>query len=460
MSNDPIPHPAEEVLREVENNLKNTTNPTKVSTSPLCNGFKPSEIFYDSQSGAYLVNVGEHYRRYTRKTPVKNGIQRYLDQTDYEQDIVKILETIEIDQAIDWSGSIAGFTRGTISIRGRRMLVMDEAKLAVAKNGACPLHLSIIEQAFPVKDALSIFISWVRDAVRAIRKHHHHPAPMLVMAGQRNAGKSLIAHITQESMGGRASNPMATWKGKTLWNDELLGAELLLIDDSEASTDPRARKAFGANFKESIYGGNIKIHTRGKTAMDMRPVWRVMICCNETPENLSVIPPLEEGIEDKVILLRVSAIKTPMPAQNVDEKKAFSQALKDELPAFLDYIESFETPAHLLDSRDGVTAWKDQELHESIRKISPEHQLESLISMSFKNGFLGISSGESKFMSAADVQSRLQDRDSPTANQARELLKYGPNCGRYLSSLRDSKSIYVTKSKTVDGICLYEISPH
>ena len=250
---------------------------------------------------------------------------------------------------------------------------------------------------------------------------------------------------------------MVTWKGKTIWNDELLGSELLLIDDSEASTDPRARKSFGANFKESIYGGNIKINTRGKTSVDMRPVWRVLVCCNETPENLSVIPPLEEGISDKVILLKVQPISTPMPAKTVEEKKNFSAALMAELPAFLDYIEHFHTPDHLADSRDGVIAYKDPILLEAINEISPEHKLETLLAMSLKSGDFDLSTGESKFYSSADVQSLLQHRDSPSHEQAKELLRFSSNCGRYLTLLSNSKCRFVKSSKKVNGITHYEI---
>jgi len=139
------------------------------------------------------------------------------------------------------------------------------------------------------------------------------------LAGPAGAGKSLIAHITRQALGGRSANPMTAWTGRLPWNDNLIAAELLLIDDSVASTDPRARKAFGAYFKEAIHAGNVTINTRRKTSFDLRPVWHVMVCCNETPENLSVIPPLEDGIEDKIILLKVAPIKTPMPACTVEE---------------------------------------------------------------------------------------------------------------------------------------------
>ena len=434
------------------------TNKKTLSTTPLKEGFDPSNTFYFSLNGSYIVDVGKHYRSYTRKTPVIAGIKRFIDLHRTNDELDEIMERIELDQAVDWQGSIAGYQRGLHDINGKSFLVMDEPVLIDSAEGVTPLLNSIISQAFPDGDARAVFLSWLRDGVLAVRKSHHHPAPMLVMAGERKAGKSLIAFIVQQCLGGRASNPMKTWNGKTLWNDDLLRAELLLIDDSEASTDIRARRNLGANFKESIYGGNIKIQSRGKTAMDMRPVWRVMICCNETPENLAVIPPLEEGIEDKIILLKVKKIETPMPAQSVDEKEAFSQALKDELPAFIHNLLSIETPDHLQDNRDGVTAWKDPELLAAINELSPEHRLECLLSLALDKGVMNLDRGKSKYMSAAEIHALLTNRDSHTYEQARGLLSHSSACGRILSSLVRGSSQIITNTKVSNGIANYEIT--
>jgi hypothetical protein len=251
---------------------------------------------------------------------------------------------------------------------------------------------------------------------------------------------------------------MNSWSGKLPWNDDILGAELLLIDDSEGSTDPRARKTLGARFKESIYSGNVKINKRGKDGMDFRPVWRAMICCNETPENLAVIPPLEDGIEDKIILMRVNRIDMPRPAKTVEEKQALRDELTNERAAFIYYLTTIETPEHLSDGRDGVTAWKDQDLLRSIQDISPEHKLESMIALCLERGFFNIDRGESQYMTAAEIESVLKERDAPTRSQANELLKYHANCGRIVSTLLKQKSKYITASKTKAGIKAYCIT--
>ena len=422
-----------------------STNKKTCPTAPPKEAFNPAKTFYDSSSGKYITDVGKHYREYSRKKAIMQGIKRHMELHNMDDDIESLMEEIELDRAIDWQGSIAGYMRGIHLFHNKSYLVKDEPNTIAKAEGAFPLIKDIIDQAFPSEDSKNVFLSWLRDGVRAVNASHHHPAPMLVMAGERSAGKSLIALITTKALGGRASNPMKAWSGKTLWNNDLLGAELLLIDDSEASTDIRARKALGANFKESIYGENIKIQTRNTTAMDMRPVWRVVICCNETPENLSVIPPLEEGIEDKIILLKVKMIKTPMPAQSVEEKAKFVQAIEAELPAQVHYLESMETPSHLQDNRDGVIAWKDPSLLQAINEISPEHRLEALITLCIDQGFMEILQGESSEMSAAEIQQRLTDRDSPTAEQARGLLKHDNNCGTYLTRLVKKGSAIITE---------------
>jgi hypothetical protein len=425
--------------------------------------FDPAETFYATETGGYYVNVGSHFRAYQRKTPVLSGIRRYLErnghaQNDFKDLIADHMENIELDRAVDWVGGVAGYQRGILHHGGKRFLITDQPDMIEARSGDWPLLRSIIHQAFPGEDSKSVFLGWLKGGVDAIRKQTHHPAPMLVMAGPANAGKSLLAHVTKIAFGGRTANPMTAWTGKLVWNDNLLRSELLLIDDSLASTDPRARKALGSCFKESIYAGDVEINTRRKTSLSLRPVWRVMVCCNETPENLSVIPPLEDDIEDKIILLKISPVKTPMPAGTADEKNAFGAALREELPAFLGYLEKFIIPPHLTDSRSGITAWKDQELLDAVREISPEKRMENLISLCLQKGFFGIERGQSKWMAAAEVEVILKDRDSPTANQAQTLLNFHTVCGRNLSALAKHQSPFVAGTRGYQGTTQYLIT--
>ena len=445
------PHPA---ITEL-NKFKEATPANMIS-------FDPEQTYYSTEKATYFVDIGNFYRSYSRKMPIKSGIKRYLEEKDTPSGKIAALmdyhlENIEIDRAVDWSGKLAGYLRGITSFAGRQFLITDGYNIPDSATGPCPLHLSIIRQAFPNEDALMAFCGWLQGGVKAIRAGIHQPAPMPVLAGEKGAGKSLIGYIVKQVFGGRSANPMTAWSGTLPWNDNLLGSELLLIDDSVASTDPRARKALGARFKEAIYSDNVEINTRNKTSISIRPVWRVMVCCNETPENLSVIPPLEEGIEDKIMLLKVSPVKTPMPAKEPEEKEAFRAALKAELPYFLNWLEKLQIPEHLSDSRSGITAWKDEELLQAVQEISPERRMEQLIALSIDKGYLLSELADSAWLSAAEVQEELQNRESPTTHQANNLLKYDTNAGRYLASLVKKGSPWVTDTKPVNGIAKYHI---
>lgn len=419
--------------------------------------FPPLRIFYLSGQGKYLVDTGETFREYGRKSPVKTGLEKWfagkgLEDSSLKDAVNEAFGEIEIARAVDWKGNIAGERRGLLRFNGQRFLIDQGPKIIEPSEGQTPLLEAILSQAFPDAKARMVFELWLAGRYVAVREAKHVPSPMMVLAGKPNAGKSLLAFITKEILGGRAADPMTAWRGQLPWNDDLLGSELLLIDDSVGSSDPRARKEFGDRFKEAIYAGSVSIKKRNQTALTMRPVWATMVCCNDLPDNLSVIPPLDETIDDKISLLKVSPIVTPMAATTPGEKSAFASAIKAELPAFLDRILKLETPDELKDSRAGVIAWKDPELLEVISQLSPETQLEELLALAFAKGFL-----QPGWMSAAELKSVLFN--SMIRGQAEKLLNYTPNCGKYLSSLLGSGSAIVKDSKIVNGTTQYLLSP-
>lgn len=444
-----------------------STTKATCSTPPPTDAkrFTPESVFYASETGGYYVDIknagGRFYRHYSRNRPIKAGIDRHFSAQGYDLDdrkgmIAEAMNDVEIDRAVDWAGELAGHKRGLLEYKGRGFLVTAGPKIYESKQGVFPLILSVIEQAFPNPDAKAVFLGWLSGGVEAVKAQTHHPAPMLVLAGPPKAGKSLLAYIAKSVLGGRAANPMISWTGTLPWNDDLLGSELLLIDDSVASTDPRARKEFGARFKEAIYAGDVAIHTRRKSSISLRPVWRVMVCCNETPENLSIIPPLEDGIEDKIALLKVNPVEPPMPTQTPEGREAFSKALLHEMPFFMRFLEKVEVPAELRDSRSGVKAWQDPDLLSDITAISPEKNLENLLSTAIQQRSLLGEDGE-KWLSATEIDQALKNRNSPTAGQAQTLLKFHANCGTYLSKLSKQGSLFVQGTKKLHGITHYKI---
>lgn len=416
--------------------------------------FPPTNIFYDGPSGKFLVDAGEYFRICARKSPVITGVTRYFREQGYDdkearQEARDAISDAEVDRHVEWSGNMAGHQKGLIhSADGRPMLVLTSPSIPDPAPGPCPVILDLIRQAFPDRVQQSVFLGWLSGAYKAARAGQHHPAPMLCLAGPPNAGKSLLALIVKLILGGRAANPHAPWTGVMTWNDDLFGSELLLLDDCTGSTDRRARLNFAANFKEAIYSDGVQLRKRNTSSMTARPVWRTMVCCNDTPESLLILPPITPDMADKVILLQISKVTPPFDTSNVEGKAKLRGEIAEELPMLASMLERFEIPEKLRDSRGGITAWRHPDLSAALESSKPEHQLEELLSTGIKTA-PHLWHDLPAILTASEIEGRLIHRDSDTREQARTLFgNWAPACGTYLGRLADGDSQIVKPAGT------------
>ena len=408
--------------------------------------YNPSGIYYDGPSGKYLVDAGQYFRTYGRKSPVLIGAQRYfqtqgLDSKDAKVEAVLSVGDAEIDRHVEWSGNLAGYRKGLIhSSDGKPMLVLTSPSIVEPAPGPAPIVSNLIRQAFPDQVQRDIFTGWLAGSYRSVREGIHHPAPMLCLAGRPNTGKSLLSYLVKRVMGGRSANPHTAWTGSLPWNDNLCAAELLLLDDCQGSTDIRSRMNFASNFKEAIYAGDVDMKKRHCSSMSVRPVWRVMVCCNDTAESLLILPPIGPDMIDKVILLRMEPITTPIDTSHPAGRELMQRMIEIELPMLAGYLTKFELPDDLRDSRSGVMAWRHPDLTQAIESTKPESRLEELIQTA-SNCHLW--ADLPRTMTASEIEGRLIDRESPVRDQVKALLTWNGACGTYLSRLASSDSTVI-----------------
>jgi hypothetical protein len=256
---------------------------------------------------------------------------------------------------------------------------------------------------------------------------------MMVLAGEINSGKSLLAWTVAQLLGGRTANPYEAWSGGILWNDDLVGSEFLLIDDCTGHTDIRARRAFGAAFKGSIYPHMIQLRKRHSSSISVRPVWCCMLCCNDTPEALQIIPPLDADVSDKIAILHVHRIALPIDTSTPEGKKQLQIAIRQELPALADRLMQWEVPTHLHDTRSGVIAWRDPELVDWVDSHSPARRLEELLEIAVED--MSLWHDLPAELTALDVEARLTNTHSKVRDQAKALFSWHGACGSALSRL-------------------------
>lgn len=423
--------------------------------------FRPEDIYYDAPGGKYLVKVGASFFTFSKSSPVATGITRHLapkfkNFQDLQVAVSSALRNRELDGAVQWVGNIAGHQQGlSTDINGLPILITSEPALPQPEEGTCDTICGLLAGAFENPTAFEVFMGWLATRYRAVRSHVHIPSPMLVLAGEVNSGKSLIAWIASQVMGGRIANPYNSWSGGLPWNDDLVGSEMLLVDDCTASTDIRARRNFGAAFKEAIYPAMVQLRKRHASAIAVRPVWCVMVCCNDTPEALQIIPPLDADLSDKIALLHVTPTEMPVDTSTPDGRLKLQSMIRNEMPAFCAQLEAWEVADELKDNRSGIMAWRDPELAQAVEAHSPAKRLEDILTTAITN--LSLWGDLPRDFTANEIQTRLQDPGSPVRKQADELFTWFGACGSALSKLVRTGSHIVEKSSYVKGTQRYTI---
>ncbi len=108
---------------------------------------------------------------------------------------------------------------------------------------------------------------------------------------------------------------------------------------------------------------------------------------NDDPEAIRVLPPLDDHVADKIIILRASKKEMPMPTRTLGEQEAFRKKIVEELPAFLFWLlKEFEVPESLRDPRYGVKAFHHPYISEILSEQTPEARIWEIIESSNLDG--------------------------------------------------------------------------
>ncbi len=188
--------------------------------------------------------------------------------------------------------------------------------------------------------------------------------------------------------------------------------------------------------------GVASLHAKGREAINLRPWWRISITLNNDPEAMLILPPLDQQISDKLIILRASPYQPLMPTTSPEHRAAYAAAISSELPAFSDWlINSFSIPDHLRCPRYNIATFHHPELAASLRSLSPECDLMDLIDQIFFQG-PRVSPIEK---SAIEIEAALY---SASPRRAEKILTFRNACGTYLGRLQKQPGSRVSYRRT------------
>jgi hypothetical protein len=395
------------------------------------------------------VNVGDVRRRLKAAgySPEKAPGERVF-QVD------ALLTAIEHHGHVEYCGNLAGWQKGLYVINEKRVLVMESPKLIEPKEGDWDMVGAILNSMLGTMQLTYLF-GWLKVAIESLRSRQWRPGQALVLCGPADCGKSLSQDLLTLLLGGRSAKPHRYMSDQTPFNGDLVGCEHLMIEGEEASSDIRARRFFGARIKEIAANQIQSCHAKYRPAISLPPFWRLSISVNDEPENLLILPPLDESLVDKFIMLKCA--KHPMPMRTVSnaERVAFMHRLKSELPALIDFLLKWRIPADLESQRYGITHYHHPAVTETLTTLAPEFRLLELI-----DAELWAATAPAQWQgSATELERKLTSQNSNVAKQAERLLGHSSQaCGNYLARLCKKFSVRVNVKHTRSGN-LWTIQP-
>lgn len=424
---------------------------------PLINPLTKIQCYYDTGRGGFWVqNTRSEWIPFT-----ESSLRRMLKLAHFPHIPVKEEQMKRVDQAllelqttldVAYAGPIAGYKVGFHEICGQRVLVTSGPKLLQSKQGNWSTLRAFFEQL--LGEDVRVFYGWMKAGLRSLYSGPPWvPGQMLAIAGPAGCGKSLLQNLVTELVGNRSAKPYRYMIGDTDFNHDLVSNEHLMIEDEAASTDLRVRRHFGSQLKNMMANEVQRLRRMRLDALSVTPFWRITISVNDEPENLAVLPPIDESLKDKISLLKAFPITPPFAADDIKARNAWRARLSAELPAFMFWLRSYRVPPSMMNVRYGVVAYQNADLVEALQDLSPERRLMTLID---SLRIWGIDN-EDWIGTAAELEERLLEKDK--LGRVSRLLYFQSACGTYLGRLESQFPTRISSGKAKGESRKYTIIP-
>ncbi len=311
-----------------------------------------SRYYYRNTFGQFMAAKENEFIRVVRKVGVLGATQnatRGLD--DY-------LTSIQVDHSIDYAGRVAGYQAGLRKMCGNRVLVTSSASLIERHTGDWPNTQRWLKATLGSRgeEQTTIMFAWLAVALKAVTQSRNLPGQVMILCGPQKSSKTALIQMIGRVLGGRVAKPYRAMSGRTQFNSDLVGAETLIIDN-ELVPGGSSNRFLKTKIQEFVGASIVSCHSKGFDAIPLTPIQRLIIALDDSPDYLNALPNLTSEVRDKLMILRTNSVPS-IEAQWT----SIQSAMESELPAFVDFLTTFEIPSHLAENRFGVRAYHDPEL--------------------------------------------------------------------------------------------------
>lgn len=371
--------------------------------------FDPAEIaekldlyWPDGKGDKFLVGAHSGWSEWPKSMVLKEmreipgrmiALRPRENETNSEADRV-LLHTMKKRVINHVTPALAGHPAGVYDFQGQKLMVQNSPMQIEPADGDWSHIRRLIEDRLGPEQS-RYFHSWMRVAVLSLRDGspgNYQQGQALILAGGAGTAKSRLQHfIITPLLGGRSGNPKSYVFGKCDFNDEMIEAEHILMEDPPNSTVMKDRVYFGEAIKEIVVNDTQRLHPKGKAAFMASPFWRLSISVNDDPDKMRVLPPITPDMEDKVMIFRVESGHeiptpdehldgTPVTDDDLDRRRAFRERIAAELPAYAYWLcNEWEIPEDIRGERFGVKHYHDESLRAEMFEDTKGNELLNII---------------------------------------------------------------------------------
>jgi hypothetical protein len=379
---------------------------------------------------------------------------------------------IQDDRCVQLAMPLAGYLSGVITSGGIKILVTSSPCILSPVAGEFQNIQALLRGLLDEPEHMQqeVLYAWLKRAYESLRSGRFTPGQAVFFAGPQNCGKTLLTLLITTILGGRSARAYGFLSGKTEFNKDVFSAEHQIIDDEIATSDHRSRRALGAAIKALTVSVTHRLHAKNRDAITVEPFFRLTGCLNDNAEDLNVLPPLDDSVADKLIILRAHLHEFSMPTETEEQQATFRRQLQAEVPAFLHFLCNWEVPAEIRNSRFGVVSFRHPALVDALTELQPEERVQRIIDhVIFGRNLRALVDPRP----ATIIQPALPQAWSGSAEQLEAVLRndetYGAEvvrlfgsvenrCGIYLGRLAERSNSRVS-SRIVRGQKLWTIQP-
>ena len=318
--------------------------------------------------------------RYTKLT-----LESWRNQLAYfgaqSEQIMQAQATVEQNRMVDFAGPLCGRSIGLHQEGSLQVLVTESYKFIEGTQGrdwqdTVPGQylMNLIGES-----QCEYLLGWLQQGRKAMRNPSQNvPGQALFLVGTVGLGKTLAQRIITACLGGRAADPQNWLKGLTPFNSDLWKAEHLMISDATIQDDWKARSRLTGALKEVVANNSFPLHAKFAEALTMKPIWRLSMSANCTPNSVKALPSVDEDNADKVLMLWCER-----PGWEFQRGLEIWDLIGPDLDEFCGAVDGFEVSEDIEDVRYGVMGHVHPEIQQLVHGESSEGQLEGVLDLYF-----------------------------------------------------------------------------